>query len=393
VLASAHFLHRKAGTGGFDTESLKVAGGPLAGESRRPGCPLPGAEQGGRMSRGSALRRSMAMLIVASGAVLGTSSPAAAEWVGVWVRDSEFAPQERKIAPGDAVAFVQDSRLTHSITWDNGDFPERELSGDWRAVGYVFRTAGRFAYHCKYHGGQGMSGMIVVGDPGPPPPPPPSTTTTTEPPPSTTSSTTTTTRPATTTTTRPPTTTTTEPPATTTTEPPPPPATEPPAPTTTEPPTTTTTRNTPIVTQRPPAPPSALTSDTTAPPKPPAATDKKKAGAGSSPSRDKGRTAAPAGNGPSTTTSTEPQVLAEEVVPPVVLEQIPVVEPATPSTEPGEVQTLDDLALGRLGDREEKPPRRDRSGFMTGAGIGVGVFLIVAAAWAWYHRPSRYMPA
>jgi hypothetical protein len=54
---------------------------------------------------------------------------------------------------------------------------------------------------------------------------------------------------------------------------------------------------------------------------------------------------------------------------------------------------LDDLALGRLMAQDEQLPRRDRSGFLVGAGIAMAFVLLLAAGWAWYHRPSRYFPA
>jgi plastocyanin len=110
------------------------------------------------------------MLIVAAGAVVAAPW-SGADTAGVAVQDSSFTPDQLNIATHDAVIFVRtrDSQLAHSVTSDNGAFPEQEF-GDRRMIGFRFEAPGTYAYHCKYHGqagGGGMSGTIVVSDPAP----------------------------------------------------------------------------------------------------------------------------------------------------------------------------------------------------------------------------------
>jgi plastocyanin len=347
------------------------------------------------MSRASALRISMAILIVAAGAVL-VPPWSGADVAGVAVQDSSFTPRRVNIATHDAVIFgrSRDSQLAHSITSDTDAFPEQEFGGR-QVIGFRFEAPGTYAYHCKYHGqagGGGMSGVIFVSDPGEPPPSSStstsSTTTTTKPP------TTTTTKPPTTTTTKPPTTTTTKPP-TTTTEPPPTTTTEPPPTTTAPPPSTTTTTAPTAIAPLPPVPPPPGPG-TTLPPEPPTTSPEKKRGGGNLPTAGtdaNGVAAAVLGDDPSTTTSIPPQDQAEAVDTPVDPAPTPALEPVPTSPPEPAVQTLDDLSLGQLTAQDEQPPRRDRTGFVVGAGLALGVFLLVAVAWAWYHRSSRYLPA
>src|SRR2546423_796392 len=163
------------------------------------------------MVRRALLPLSLALAAATAASLTPAGRAGAADMAGVVVRDSNFSPNRLTVHAGDTVIFAkaQDSQLVHSVTSDTGAFDE-ELS-DKRYVGLRFQQPGTYAYHCRYHGAAGGSGMagLALGDDAAPPPPPATTAP---------GATTTTTAPgATTTTTKPPTTTTTKPPKPTTT--------------------------------------------------------------------------------------------------------------------------------------------------------------------------------
>ena len=299
------------------------------------------------------MRLTFAVLIVGVAAVAGAPGSGAAG-PGVSVSDQDFSPAGIKVAIDEPVVFTltQSARNAHSITSDDGAFPEQKL--DYYAykdqVNLKLSKAGRYAYYCKYDGGKGgkgMSGVILVGDPAAS-----STTSTTAGPWSTTSST------ATTTTQPPPTTTTTEPAAIQAFEAPPSAA---PAPA--QDPATPNTK-------APKAPKPA--------PDPTTTTTKVKAASAGSSSVPPGSAAAPVAPAapelPSLTSLLAPTVPT----------------PATTASTAGG-QTPENLAL-RLPDSGEGKPA-DGAGLLIAVAIVLLAVTAAGSGYAWHHRPSRYYSA
>jgi len=83
-----------------------------------------------------------------------------------------FSPASVEIEPGDRVAFINETSVTHSATcegcpWDAGDVQP----GETVMVTFDEEVSSRF--FCRYHGaGQGMVGQLLVGDAAPPGPAP-----------------------------------------------------------------------------------------------------------------------------------------------------------------------------------------------------------------------------
>jgi plastocyanin len=86
----------------------------------------------------------------------------------VEVVDSAFVPEEITIEPGTTVVWEQTGSLPHTVTADDGSFDSGDMSaGD--TFTYTFEEEGTYPYYCVYHGGpggQGMAGVIIVGDGG-----------------------------------------------------------------------------------------------------------------------------------------------------------------------------------------------------------------------------------
>src|SRR2546423_12513679 len=128
------------------------------------------------MVRRALLPLSLALAAATAASLTPAGRAGAADMAGVVVRDSNFSPNRLTVHAGDTVIFAkaQDSQLAHSVTSDTGAF-DAELS-DKRYIGLRFQQPGTYAYHCRYHGaagGSGMAGPLPVGGAPPPPPPPP----------------------------------------------------------------------------------------------------------------------------------------------------------------------------------------------------------------------------
>jgi plastocyanin len=77
-----------------------------------------------------------------------------------------FDRTEVHIAPGQTVVWKNPDTDTHTVTTDDGTTFD---SGDVATGGqfsFEFDAPGAYSYYCQYHGGpggEGMSGVIVVG--------------------------------------------------------------------------------------------------------------------------------------------------------------------------------------------------------------------------------------
>ncbi len=79
--------------------------------------------------------------------------------------DCVFTPTVNRIAVGTTVTWRNGSTQAHEVVGSNmtwGAHDKLLEPGD--TIGWTFETAGTYAYTCMIH--PGMSGAIVVGDPG-----------------------------------------------------------------------------------------------------------------------------------------------------------------------------------------------------------------------------------
>ena len=81
----------------------------------------------------------------------------------VKVSSFKFEPKVLTVAPGTTVEWVNDGGR-HSIEADDGSFKSEALKqGD--KFEHKFDKAGKYAYHCEFHGekgGKDMAGTIIV---------------------------------------------------------------------------------------------------------------------------------------------------------------------------------------------------------------------------------------
>jgi len=76
-----------------------------------------------------------------------------------------FAPTVARVAPGATVKFFNGPEFSHLITGANQAWGSRDVEvAPGAVVSYRFDKPGIYPYACALH--RGMSGVIVVGDPG-----------------------------------------------------------------------------------------------------------------------------------------------------------------------------------------------------------------------------------
>lgn len=118
------------------------------------------------------MRRVLVAVALVAVGLVAASTPARAATHQVRVEDNVFTPKLLEIEPGDSVAW-RALRAGHTVTADDGRFdfhPDRSLDVG-EQVSWRFEAEEDVRYYCKIHGGpggQGMSGLIRVGDPPPP---------------------------------------------------------------------------------------------------------------------------------------------------------------------------------------------------------------------------------
>jgi plastocyanin len=132
----------------------------VIGPTRRPASGRPATRS---------LRSRIPWLLAALLCVAGLSQPAVAATANVAVRDNRFDPLDLHIDPGDRVEWKTAGFRAHTVTSDaRGLFDSGSMrSGD--SFSRRFNREGLFPYFCRFHGrrgGVGMSGVIIVGEPG-----------------------------------------------------------------------------------------------------------------------------------------------------------------------------------------------------------------------------------
>ncbi|MGQ0568260.1 MAG: cupredoxin domain-containing protein [Armatimonadota bacterium] len=102
-------------------------------------------------------------MVVVSGLAVGLSRIAAQEAVGIDIRDFAFEPRSLSVRAGTAVRWVNRDDASHSIAMDGGRPGSSGTLGMGGEHTFVFREAGRFAYHCGIH--PTMLGEVTVAAP------------------------------------------------------------------------------------------------------------------------------------------------------------------------------------------------------------------------------------
>jgi len=93
--------------------------------------------------------------------VIGSSSAQAASHQ-VTIQDTAFTPATMTIGLGDTVTWTNLQNLTHTVTSNQGFWPEPHLVlNDTFTPAGAFKNAGGYAYHCSIH--QSMTGIVRVG--------------------------------------------------------------------------------------------------------------------------------------------------------------------------------------------------------------------------------------
>ncbi|MBC8160281.1 MAG: cupredoxin domain-containing protein, partial [Roseiflexaceae bacterium] len=94
-----------------------------------------------------------------------TAVPAPAATI-VDIGDNTFNQQEISVPVGATVMWMSSGQKPHTVTVDDGSFKSATLkNGDMFT--HTFDKPGVYAYYCEFHGsagGQGMAGVIRVGD-------------------------------------------------------------------------------------------------------------------------------------------------------------------------------------------------------------------------------------
>ena len=76
----------------------------------------------------------------------------------VVIAKMQFQPADLTIKVGDTVEWVNNAGMTHTVTFENGDFDQRLSDG--ATATHTFLQKGEFRYFCQIH--PGMQGTIVV---------------------------------------------------------------------------------------------------------------------------------------------------------------------------------------------------------------------------------------
>jgi plastocyanin len=82
----------------------------------------------------------------------------------VEVSSFKFEPKVLTVKVGTTVRWLNKTGW-HAIEADNGSFKSTELKGEHTYFDHKFTKAGKYPYHCTFHGhkgGQDMAGTVVV---------------------------------------------------------------------------------------------------------------------------------------------------------------------------------------------------------------------------------------
>lgn len=89
------------------------------------------------------------------------SAPAkAAGATKVDIKDFDYSPKATTVAKGAKVTWTNRDTANHTVTFDAGAQNSLGNQPQGKAVSFVFKKTGTFAYHCDFH--PNMHGTVVV---------------------------------------------------------------------------------------------------------------------------------------------------------------------------------------------------------------------------------------
>lgn len=94
----------------------------------------------------------------------GANKAVAAEPTVVQVSSFKFEPKVLTVKVGTTVRWINKTGF-HTIAADDGSFKSTELKSENSSFDHTFKKAGKFPYHCSFHGDKGgkdMAGTIIV---------------------------------------------------------------------------------------------------------------------------------------------------------------------------------------------------------------------------------------
>lgn len=103
------------------------------------------------------------MIGAAAAARAGKPRAAAPATVTVKVSSFQFTPKTVTVAVGTTVEWVN-SGGRHTVEADDGSFKSETLA-DGAKFSHTFTKAGKYPYHCSFHGDKGgkdMAGTVIV---------------------------------------------------------------------------------------------------------------------------------------------------------------------------------------------------------------------------------------
>jgi plastocyanin len=83
--------------------------------------------------------------------------------VTITITNFNFTPKTITVAPGTTVVWYN-KEGRHTVESDNGTFKSDVLTAD-KSYEFTFSKAGKYAYHCDFHGemgGKDMAGTVIV---------------------------------------------------------------------------------------------------------------------------------------------------------------------------------------------------------------------------------------
>lgn len=95
---------------------------------------------------------------------VATNNSTAAEPTIVQVSSFKFEPKVLTVKVGTTVRWINKGGW-HTVEADNGSFKSTELKSENSFFDHRFDKAGKFPYHCTFHGAKGgkdMAGTIIV---------------------------------------------------------------------------------------------------------------------------------------------------------------------------------------------------------------------------------------
>ncbi|MFL6215070.1 MAG: cupredoxin domain-containing protein [Blastocatellia bacterium] len=107
----------------------------------------------------------LAALMIGAAVTARTGKPSAARAATVTVKVSsfQFTPKTVTVAVGTTVEWVN-SGGRHTVEADDGSFKSETLA-DGAKFSHTFSKAGKYPYHCSFHGDKGgkdMAGVVIV---------------------------------------------------------------------------------------------------------------------------------------------------------------------------------------------------------------------------------------